>query len=41
MVLECTNMPPYACALSRHVGPPIYDVVTLVTWLRSGLRPAA
>lgn len=29
IVLECTNMPPYACALAAATGLPVYDVVTL------------
>jgi hypothetical protein len=39
IVLECTNMPPYAFALREALGLPVYDVYTLVTWLRAGLRP--
>ncbi len=30
VVLECTNLPPYRAALSRALGLPIYDLVTLV-----------
>jgi len=39
IVLECTNMPPYAAALSEAVGLPVYDITTLVTWFHGGLRP--
>ena len=39
IVLECTNMPPYAAALQEAVGLPVYDVVTMVSWVRAGLRP--
>jgi hypothetical protein len=39
IVLECTNMPPYAAALSRRVGLPVYDIYSLVTWFHAGLRP--
>jgi len=39
IVLECTNMPPYAAALSRRVGFPVYDIYSLVTWFHAGLRP--
>jgi len=39
IVLECTNMPPYAAALSETLGLPVYDVVSLVSWLHAGLRP--
>jgi Asp/Glu/hydantoin racemase len=39
LVLECTNMPPYAAALQAAVGVPVYDVYSLVTWFHAGLRP--
>ncbi|WP_353042969.1 aspartate/glutamate racemase family protein [Mesorhizobium sp. M1423] len=39
IVIECGNMPPYSAELARHLGVPVYDVVTLVNWLHSGLRP--
>lgn len=39
IVLECTNMPPYAAALQAAVGLPVYDIYSLVTWLHAGLRP--
>ena len=39
VVLECTNMPPYAAALRAAVGPPVYDIYSAVTWFAAGLRP--
>lgn len=39
IVLECTNMPPYAAALQQALGLPVHDVVSLGTWLFGGLRP--
>ena len=39
VVLECTNMPPYAFALREALGVPVYDIYSLVTWLHAGLRP--
>jgi Asp/Glu/hydantoin racemase len=30
IVLECTNMPPYAAAIQREVGLPVFDIHTLV-----------
>lgn len=39
LVLECTNMPPYAAALQAATGLPVYDVYTMVCWFHSGLRP--
>ena len=39
IVLECTNMPPYAAALQAAVGLPIYDIYSMITWFHAGLRP--
>lgn len=39
IVLECTNMPPYAAALSEAVGRPVYDIYSMITWFHAGLRP--
>jgi Asp/Glu/hydantoin racemase len=39
IVLECTNMPPYAAALREALGLPIYDIYSMITWFHAGLRP--
>ena len=39
IVLECTNMPPYAHAIREDLGLPVYDIYSLITWLHAGLRP--
>jgi aspartate/glutamate racemase len=39
IVLECTNMPPYAAALQTEVGLPVYDIYSMITWFHAGLRP--
>lgn len=39
IVLECTNMPPYAAALQAEVGLPVYDIYSMVNWFHAGLRP--
>ncbi|MDN3567684.1 aspartate/glutamate racemase family protein [Paeniroseomonas aquatica] len=39
IVLECTNMPPYAAALAAAVGLPVYDIYSMVSWFQAGLRP--
>jgi len=39
VVLECTNMPPYAHALRDVLGMPVYDIYALITWLHAGIRP--
>jgi Asp/Glu/hydantoin racemase len=33
IVLECTNMPPYARAVQRATGLPVFDIVTLTRWV--------
>ncbi len=39
IVLECTNMVPYAPSIHRATGLPVYSIHTLVRWLHSGLSP--
>ena len=39
IVLECTNMPPYAHALRELLGLPVFDIYSLITWFHAGLRP--
>ncbi len=37
IVLECTNLPPYAPALRRALDLPVYDVLDLLRLFRAGL----
>jgi Asp/Glu/hydantoin racemase len=39
ILLECTNMGPYARSLSEHVGRPVFDIVSFMTWFHAGLSP--
>ncbi len=39
IVLECTNMVPYAADLNQILGLPVYSIYTFVTWFQSGLSP--
>lgn len=39
IVLECTNMPPYAHALQEALGMPVYDVYSMISWFHAGIRP--
>ena len=37
LVLECTNMPPYAADIQRALGLPVFDIVSLVTLVHGAL----
>ena len=39
ILLECTNMPPYAHALRAALGLPVFDIYSMITWFHAGLRP--
>lgn len=39
IVLECTNMCPYAAVLRDRVGLPVFDIYSFVSWFHAGLRP--
>ena len=39
IVLECTNMAPYAADLRAELGVPVYSIYTLVSWFQGGLLP--
>lgn len=39
IVLECTNMVPYAADLRQALGLPIFSIYSFVTWFQAGLRP--
>lgn len=39
IVLECTNMPPYAADLQAALGLPVYDIYSMICWFQAGLRP--
>ena len=39
VVLECTNMGPFARDVNLDLGLPVYDVVSYLTWFHGGLRP--
>ncbi|QBF31081.1 aspartate/glutamate racemase family protein [Thalassococcus sp. S3] len=41
IVLECTNMAPYAADISRATGVPVFSMVSFVEWFQSGLMPKA
>jgi len=37
LVLECTNLPPFAAAIRSETGLPVYDVITLGHWFHGGI----
>lgn len=39
VLLECTNMCPYARVVAEAVRLPVFDIYSFVTWFHSGLRP--
>jgi Asp/Glu/hydantoin racemase len=39
ILLECTNMAPYARALSEHLSRPVFDIYSFITWFHAGLSP--
>lgn len=39
ILLECTNMSPYARALRERLRLPVYDIYSFVTWFHAGLAP--
>lgn len=39
IVLECTNMVPYAADVRSATGLPVHSVASLVCWFQSGLAP--
>lgn len=39
IVLECTNMAPYAADIARMTGRPVYSIVSFLNWFQAGLAP--
>ncbi len=39
IVLECTNMCPYAADIRQATGMPVFSIVTFVNWFQAGLVP--
>ena len=39
LVLECTNLSPFAADIEALLGLPVFDTVSLLSWFHSGLRP--
>lgn len=41
IVLECTNMVPYAADIARETGLPVHSIYSFVLWFQAGLLPRA
>ena len=39
ILLECTNMPPYAAEIARTTGRPVYSIWTYLRWFHEALEP--
>ena len=39
LVLECTNMTPFAADIGQAVGLPVFSMVSFVNWFQSSLQP--
>ncbi|MEH0021609.1 MAG: aspartate/glutamate racemase family protein [Desulfobacter sp.] len=39
IVLECTNMGPYAAAVRQAVNLPVYSIYSFIQWFQAGLLP--
>lgn len=40
IVLECTNMTPYAADIAAATGLPVFSMESFVRWFQAGLRPS-
>jgi Asp/Glu/hydantoin racemase len=39
VLLECTNMSPYARSLASRLCRPVFDIVSFMAWFHAGLEP--
>ena len=39
IVLECTNMAPYAADIRRRTGLPVFDIYNFIVWFHASLAP--
>jgi Asp/Glu/hydantoin racemase len=40
IVMECTNMSPFAAEVRKETGLPVFNIYTFIEWFQSGLLPA-
>ena len=39
IVMECTNMSPFAADVRKKFGIPVFNIYTFIEWFQSGLLP--
>ena len=39
ILLECSDMPPFAAAVHEAVGLPVFDFITMINWIQRALVP--
>ncbi len=39
IVLECSDLPPYAAAVHARTGLPVFDFITMIRYVHSALTP--
>ncbi|WP_371933288.1 aspartate/glutamate racemase family protein [Ruegeria discodermiae] len=39
IILECTNMVPYAAEIRRRTGLPVFSIYTMIQWFQASLMP--
>ena len=39
IVLECTNMVPYAADIQKATGLPVFSILNFISWFQAGLQP--
>ena len=37
ILLECSDLPPYAAAIQKATGLPVFDFITLANWVASAV----
>lgn len=39
LVVECANLPTFSAAIAKATRRPVYDLITMIEWLRAGVLP--
>lgn len=39
LVVECANLPTFSAAIAKATRLPVYDLITMIEWLRAGVVP--